>query len=89
MEAKEIGTNVPTVKSMDSEWTVGGTRATEPKIGVTAKDSVDTDIEIKADELTLYNGQNYDDTVFTINGNKFVLLTDSHTGADLGAEGTI
>ena len=57
------------------------------KYDVQATKGLDEGREIKATDITEYNGKNYDDAVFTINGKKFVLLTASHTGADLGVDG--
>ena len=42
-------------------------------------------IEIKASDITLYNGKNYEDAVFTINGKKFVVMVPDEAGANLGA----
>ena len=74
LEALEEGTDTPAVKAMDAEWTIGGTRATEPKIGVTATAGVDEGREIAADAIKEYDGTNYNDAVFTINGKKFVVM---------------
>ena len=76
LEGKEVGTGAPAVKAMDAEWTIGGARATEPKIGVAVTAGVDEGVEIKADDLVEYNGKNYEDAVFTINGHKFVILAN-------------
>jgi len=75
LEAQEVGTGTPAVKAMDAEWTVNGTRATKD-IAVTPTAGVDNGIEITADELIEYNGENFEDAVFTINGHKFVILAN-------------
>jgi len=46
----------------------------------------DKGFAIKSSDITLYNGSNYDDAVFTINGKKFVVLTDGKAGANLGVD---
>ena len=82
LEAQNAGTDTPVVKAMDAEWTIGGARAAEPKIGVTVvKAALDEGKEIKASDITLYDGTNYDDAVFTINGKKFVMLTHEKDGS--------
>ena len=87
--AKQAGTDTPKVNGVDihtkwngaTAWTDTASNAKECVAGL------DEGREIKADDITLYNGQNYDDAVFTINGKKFVLLVDSFDGADLGKDG--
>ena len=44
--------------------------------------ATDKGFAIKKTDITLYNGKNYDDAVFTINGKKFVVLTPDMNGAD-------
>ena len=41
-------------------------------------DAADKGFGISAKDITVYDGTNYDDAVFTINGKKFVLLTEKH-----------
>ncbi len=65
---------------------------TNTSIGVSVVSGKDDGIEIKAADLTEYNGKNYEDAVFTINGHKFVILANdmdtSKTDADKNADGT-
>ncbi len=83
--ALKEGTDTPAVKAIDAEWTIGGVRQTEPKIGVAQTTApLDTGREIDAASITLYNGKNYDDAVFTINGHKFVVMTGKDAGTTLG-----
>jgi flagellin len=49
---------------------------TTTSIGVNTVSGVDDGFEIKASELVEYNGKNFDDAVFTINGHKFVILAN-------------
>ncbi|MCI8512778.1 MAG: flagellin [Lachnospiraceae bacterium] len=91
LEALEEGTDTPRVAAMDAEWTIGGaepTASSNLKIGVQVTEPRDMGREIVASDLTLYNGKNYDDAVFTINGHKFVVMSGSETGKSLGESGT-
>ena len=84
-EAMEEGTDTPRVVAMDANWTVGGSEPTDSvnlKIGVTETKAYDAGREIKASDITLYTGKNYEDAVFTINGHKFVVMTGKATGED-------
>ncbi len=87
LEAMEEGTGTPRVSAMDATWTIAGTRATTVDIGVKVTEPLDAGREIKADSITLYNGKNYEDAVFTINGHKFVVMQDT-AGTSLGENGT-
>ena len=87
LEAMEEGTDTPRVSAMDATWTIGGTRANTVDIGVKVTEPLDAGREIKANSITLYNGKNYEDAVFTINGHKFVVMQDTK-GASLGENGT-
>ena len=49
---------------------------TTTSIGVNTVSGVDDGFEIKASELVEYNGKNFNDAVFTINGHKFVILAN-------------
>ncbi len=85
-EAMEEGTDTPRVVAMDANWTVGGSEPTDSvnlKIGVKETKAYDAGREIKASDITLYTGKNYEDAVFTINGHKFVVMT----GKDLETAG--
>ena len=85
-EAMEEGTDTPRVVAMDANWTVGGSEPTDSvdlKIGVEETKAYDAGREIKASDITLYTGKNYEDAVFTINGHKFVVMT----GKDLETAG--
>ncbi len=86
--AIDEGTMTPEIKAVDADWTIGATRS-NVQMGVTITTApMDTGREIKADDLTLYNGENYEDAVFTINGHKFVVATGGLAGVGLGASGT-
>ncbi len=91
LEALEEGTDTPTVQAMDAEWTEGGTEATASqslKIGVTTVQPRDVGREIDKSQITLYNGKNYDDAVFSINGHKFVVMVGDMDANTLGESGT-
>ena len=66
-------------KSYAADPTAAG--ATNTSLGVSVVAGVNDGIEIKADELVEYNGTNYDDAVFTINGHKFVILANDQDPA--------
>jgi flagellin len=87
LEAMSEGTDTPRVSAMDATWTIAGQRATKVDIGVDVTEPLDAGREIKADSITLYNGKNYEDAVFTINGHKFVVMQDT-AGTSLGENGT-
>ena len=86
------GTNVPKVRSMDCKVIMNGKPVTAAgaaddgtvKIGVKTTGPLGDGIELDASKLTEYDGTNYDDAVFTINGKKFVLLTETMDGATTG-----
>ncbi len=52
--------------------TPGGAGVTE--IDVEVNPALTDGVEIKADDITEYDGTNYEDAVFTINGKKFVVM---------------
>ncbi len=90
LEALKEGTDTPRVSAMDASWTIGGTEpaaSNNLKIGVDETKALDPGREIDASSITLYNGKNYDDAVFTINGHKFVVMTGSDLAASLGENG--
>jgi len=77
LEAKEVGSAVPKVAAFDCSSTVAATGVTTggTAIGVTVTTSArDEGREIDAESITEYDGTNYDDAVFEINGKKFVVL---------------
>ncbi len=84
LDAQEEGTSAPAVHAMDMEWTVDGTRGNKA-MGVTPTAGRDAGFEITAADLTEYNGKNAEDAIFTINGHKFVILTEGHTGANINS----
>ena len=93
--AKEVGTKTPAITSVDIQANYKGEDANDPtKIVHTAMNVSPTTLardegrEINAADLTLYNGKNYDDAVFTINGHKFVLMTGEVDASALGKDGT-
>ena len=88
LEAMKEGTDTPRVSAMDATWTIGGARANTIDIGVKTTEPMDAGREIDASSITLYNGKNYDDAVFTINGHKFVVMVGKDLGQDLGESGT-
>ncbi|NBI12011.1 hypothetical protein D1641_18865, partial [Colidextribacter sp. OB.20] len=68
---------VPQINAFES--TVKASTATTATITADKPDittaGVDAGREVKASDITEYDGKNYDDAVFTINGKKFVLMT--------------
>ena len=90
MEAKEVGTGISQVKSFDFEYTLTGDIKDRGVLGMSvaiAATAVDAGVEVDTARLTEYNGKNYDDAVFSINGKKFVVMVSSMAGADLGKDG--
>ncbi len=87
--AKEAGTGTPVINGVDfhSKWDPTGTWTDTKSNAKTLIEGIDEGREITATDITEYNGMNFDEAVFTINGKKFVLLTEGHTGADLGKDG--
>ena len=86
-EAKEIGTATPAVAAADSAFIdkdnnrYGGVKNTGGHTGISVtQQALDAGREIKADDIIEYDGTNYDEAVFTINGKKFVLLTNTQDG---------
>ena len=83
--AKEPGANAPKVNGIDihTKWN-GATTWTDTNANAkTLIEGIDEGREITATDITEYNGTNYDEAVFTINGKKFVLLTETHDGSAL------
>ena len=83
-EAKDVGTGGRQIKSMDYILQKkDGTQTDAKDVGVKVTAGKDDGREITAADIIEYNGKNYDDAVFTINGKKFVLLTETHDGSVL------
>ncbi len=81
--AKEEGKDIPGVSAVDYHYTdaAQGIRVDGAKQGVfTAQNALNEGREIDADSIILYDGNNYDDAVFEINGHKFVMLTYQDDG---------
>ena len=76
--AKETGTKSLAVNAMDYK---NGVDAAVVDIGVKITAPVDDGIEIDASTLTEYDGTNADEAIFTINGKKFVILTNDMDAA--------
>ena len=77
------GTDTPAIKAIDAEWNVGGTRGkTDMGVAVTTP-PLDAGREIDAASIKLYTGNNYEDAVFTINGHKFVMVTNLDDATNL------
>ena len=93
--AKEKGTATPAITSVDfqADYAKSGnpyTVHTASNVDRTTA-PLDDGYEISADSITEYDGSNYEDAVFTINGHKFVLMTENLTaqkgitvGSDVG-----
>ncbi len=82
--SKSEGTSAPQVKSLDYSFTKAGVPQTTTAVGVTSKGPKDAGREIDASAITLYDGENYDDAVFSINGHKFVMLTPTEDFSTAG-----
>ena len=76
--AKETGTKSLQVNAMDYKDSAA---AAVVDIGVKITAPVDDGIEIDASTLTEYDGTNADEAIFTINGKKFVILTNDMDAA--------
>jgi flagellin len=76
--------NVPQIDAF--EQVVKGTKTADSITVKTA--AADAGVTINGADITLYNGKNYEDAVFTINGHKFVLMTGDNDADDLGKDGT-
>ncbi len=83
--AKEVGTSAPDIKAVDFHADYQNKGATDASVvhlnsNVKATTApLDAGREIDASQLTLFDGTNYDDAVFTINGHKFVLMSGDTT----------
>jgi len=85
LTALENGTATPRVTAFDMRYTKNKEVQTATSLGVTETQALDDGREISADAITEYDGTNYEDAVFTINGKKFVLLTNTMDGDTKGA----
>ena len=91
--AKEKGTATPAITSVDfqADYAKSGnpyTVHTASNVDRTTA-PLDDGYEISADSITEYDGSNYEDAVFTINGHKFVLMTENLTaqkGTTVGSD---
>ena len=81
LEAKEKGTNSPKITAFDFETNIGGTRSKVDMGVVQDTPATDDGREIEATDITEYDGTNYEDAVFTINGKKFVLMAENMDAA--------
>ncbi len=86
--AKEEGSSVPAINSIDMHvFKADGTETTADALTANSKlttPGLDAGREIDADSITIYDGTNADEAIFTINGKKFVVLAgtnDAFTGA--------
>lgn len=75
------GAGEPQVGAMDYTAVISGAPGTVTDMGVDATLGVDDGREIASTDITEYDGTNYEDAVFTINGKKFVLMTETMDGA--------
>ncbi len=82
LEAKEVGTAASKVTAFDFEHVLKGTRTTTGMSVKVDTVALDEGRELKADDITEYDGTNLDDALFTINGHKFLLLSENLTGKD-------
>ncbi len=77
--ANEAGTDTPAVVSVDIQAdyaNTGNTHTTHTAMNVSqTQQALAEGREIDADSITLYDGTNYEDAVFEINGKKFVVMT--------------
>ncbi|MCI8455340.1 MAG: flagellin [Lachnospiraceae bacterium] len=86
LEALQAGSGGRQVRAMDinvisgdAQSTAGSAAANKIDLGVSITLGKDDGREIDASTLTLYDGTNYEDAVFEINGHKFVLMTGNMT----------
>ena len=77
----EEGASAPQVTAFDYKTVIGGTIThTADGLDGASATGIDAGREITATDITEYDGTNYEDAVFTINGKKFVLMTETMTG---------
>ncbi len=84
--AKKAGTDTPQVNGVDIHTKFNGATAWNDIINNSAilVEGRDEGREIKADDIVEYDGTNYEDAVFTINGHKFVVMTNTLDTDDTG-----
>ncbi len=82
LEAKEVGTAASKVTAFDFEHVLGGTRATTGMSVKVDTVALDEGRELAAADITEFDGTNLDDALFTINGHKFLLLSENLSGKD-------
>ena len=90
LEARNVGYS-EYVESFDVNVTTDGVQkptAGPTDMGVKRDLGSDDGREIDAKTLTLYDGTNYEDAVFEINGHKFVLMTGNMTATHVAATHT-
>ena len=77
--AKKAGTDTPQVNGVDMHTKFNGATAWTDTVNNSAilVEGRDEGREIKADDIVEYDGTNYEDAVFTINGHKFVVMTNT------------
>jgi len=83
LTALKEGSAVSGVGAFDYEMTYNGVAVKDENldVGLDVKTNPrDEGYEILADNITEYDGTNYDEAMFTINGKKFVLLTNTQDG---------
>ena len=94
--AVDKGTDTPKVMSADAHYVKGGVQ--DDFAAVTVKQALGgadasyvLDSQSLASSMTLFDGTNYDDAVFSINGHKFLVMEDSRafgTGTLNGGTGS-
>ena len=82
LEAKEVGTAASKVTAFDFAHTIGATRKAVGMSVTVATVAMDEGRELAAADITEFDGTNLDDALFTINGHKFLLLSENLTGKD-------
>ncbi len=75
LEALNYGSDGRSVRAYDLNIVTDGKQVGQKDYGVKVALGNDDGREIDASTLTLYDGSNYEDAVFEINGHKFVLMT--------------
>jgi flagellin len=88
-DAKEAGTETPRVLSMDGNKLSNGTATPFTAMNVTETAAKDAYRTFTSLDVTTYDGYNYDDALFTINGHKFLILEEkAAAGAKNGYGGS-
>ena len=90
LEAKEVGTATSKVVAFDYENELSGIRGSVAGMSVKVDTkALDEGRELKADDITEFDGTNLDDALFTINGHKFLLLSENLSAKDGTADGDL